>query len=156
MLISSMVRATTAEPCSRAIGMTFSMRWRPVSILIELMMARPGYISRAALITSASVESITRGASTPMDSFLIVFAREIIAGNGARAARRVATGFDDGAQVLVAVTAAAADDIDAEFGDKLPQGLSHRLRLCRVDGQPVDIEWDARVGNSRDGQRAVL
>ena len=43
-------------------------------MLMELIIARPGYISSADLITLASVVSITSGASTPIDSFFTVFA----------------------------------------------------------------------------------
>ncbi len=61
---SSMVRATTAAPCFTASGTTSSIRFRPFSRLMELMMARPGYCRSAASTTSASVESTTSGVST--------------------------------------------------------------------------------------------
>ena len=61
---SSMVRATRAAPCSTASGTTSSIRARPFSRLMELMVARPGYWRRAASATSRSVVSMTSGVST--------------------------------------------------------------------------------------------
>src|SRR6266446_5510637 len=69
---------------------------------------------------------------------------------------RVAAGFDDGSQMLVAIAAAATDDIDAKFGNELAQCGGHWLWLHGVDGQPVDVDGDACVGNGRDGQGAMV
>ena len=60
----SMVKATTAAPCSMASGNTSSIRLRPFSRFTEFTIARPGLVSSARLMTLASVLSIINGAST--------------------------------------------------------------------------------------------
>ena len=59
---SSMVSAIRAAPCDFASGATRSSLARPASRLTELTIARPGILSRAASITSGSVESTWIGA----------------------------------------------------------------------------------------------
>ncbi len=86
---SSMVSATTAAPCSRASGSTRSAFPRPISRLIELMTARPGYVSSAACITFGSVVSITSGASMPISSFFT--ARRICSSSSPRSVRATCT-----------------------------------------------------------------
>ena len=57
---SSMVRATTAAPCSRTIGITLAKRLSrptPFSKFTELITARPPRHSSPASITGGSVES---------------------------------------------------------------------------------------------------
>ena len=74
MPTSSIVSATSAAPCFFASGTTASMRLRPFSMLMELMIARPGTCSSAASMTDASVESIMSGVSTLIESSFTTFA----------------------------------------------------------------------------------
>ena len=70
----SIVRATRAAPFLRASGTTASMRSRPFSMLMELMIARPGTCSSARAMTGASVESIMSGVSTVIERSLTMAA----------------------------------------------------------------------------------
>ena len=62
MPCSSIVSAMRAAPCSTASGATTSSLPGPASRLTELTIARPGFCSSAARMTSGSVESICSGA----------------------------------------------------------------------------------------------
>ncbi len=82
MPIGSIVNATSAAPCFFARGTILSIRSRPFSMLMELMIARPGMASSAFSITLASVESIMIGDSTDIESSLTSLA--ICSGSSAR------------------------------------------------------------------------
>src|SRR5690242_19403072 len=69
---------------------------------------------------------------------------------------RVETSFYYRLQVFMATAATAANDIDAKLGDKIAQRCRHWLRLHWVDRQPVDVEWDARVRDRRNRERAIV
>ncbi len=56
----------------------------------------------------------------------------------------------------MAVATAAANDVDAKFGDEVAQRGGHWLRFHRIDRQAVDVERDAGIGNGRDRQRAIF
>src|SRR5260370_7723112 len=74
----------------------------------------------------------------------------------ARFARRIATGVDDSPQVLVAVSTTTANDVDAKFSNEVAGRCGPWLRFRGIDRQAIDVERKARVGNGRDGQRAVF